>query len=150
MLLSFKDVINLFKLGKATAKSHIRNLIEIAASDGSLGVEEQRLLEYAALRNNISTAQLKDIQRDVSKIRFEVPRNEEEKFFQLYDLVHMMSVDKNIHSEELRLCEIFAIKFGYRKEIVREMIELIRKNIENWTGPKETMQEVLASMKVYD
>jgi len=148
--MSFQDIIDLFKLGKATAKSHMRNLIEIAAADGSLADEEQKLLEYAAQRNNISSLQLKDIQGDASKVRFEVPGNEEDKFFQLYDLVHMMSVDKNIHSEELRLCEIFAIKFGYRKEIVREMIEMIRQNIEKWIGPKETMQMVLHSMKVYD
>lgn len=148
--MSFKDIISLFKLGKATAKSHMRNLIEIAAADGNLAVEEQRLLEYAAQRNNISAVQLKDIQAGASKIRFEVPDNEEEKFFQLYDLVQMMSVDKNIHGEELRLCEIFAIKFGYRKEIVREMIELIRNNIEKWIGPKETMQTILRAMKVYD
>jgi len=148
--MSFQDIIDLFKLGKATAKSHMRNLIEIAAADGSLADEEQKLLEYAAQRNNISSLQLKDIQGDASKVRFEVPGNEEDKFFQLYDLVHMMSVDKNIHGEELRLCEIFAIKFGYRKEIVREMIEMIRQNIEKWIGPKETMQMVLHSMKVYD
>lgn len=144
------DIIDLFKGGKGTAKSHMRNLIEIAAADGSLGIEEQRLLEYAAMRNNISAAELRDIQAGTSKVRFEVPGSEQRKFFQLYDLVHMMSVDKEIHGEELRLCEIFAIKFGYRKEIVKEMIELIRLNIEKWIGPKETMQTVLREMKVYE
>jgi hypothetical protein len=148
--MNFNDIINLFKQGKATAKSHMRNLIEIAAADGGFGVEEQRLLDYAAQRNNISQIELKEIQAATSKVPFEVPTNEEEKFFQLYDLVHMMSVDKNIHSEELRLCEIFAIKFGYRKEVVREMIEIIRLNIETWTGPKETMQLVLRTVKIYD
>ena len=148
--MTFTEIIDLFRNGKATAKSHMRNLIEIAAADGGFGIEEQRLLQYAALRNNISESQLKDIQATVSKIRFEVPRSEEVKFFQLYDLVHMMSVDKSIHSEELRLCEIFAIKFGYRKEVVREMIEMIRQNTEKWIGPKETMQTVLRTFKVYD
>ena len=148
--MTFTEIIDLFRKGKATAKSHMRNLIEIAAADGGFGNEEQRVLQYAALRNNISESQLKDIQAAVSKIRFQVPRSEETKFFQLYDLVHMMSVDKSIHSEELRLCEIFAIKFGYRKEVVREMIEMIRQNIEKWIGPKETMQTILRTLKVYD
>jgi uncharacterized tellurite resistance protein B-like protein len=148
--MNFKDILTIVKIGQATAKSHMRNLIEIAAADGNLASEEQRLLEYAAYRNNISIEQLKEIQADVSKIRFDVPSNEEDKFTQLYDLVHMMTVDKDIHSEELRLCEIFAIKFGYRKEVVRQMIEIIRLNIEKWVGPKETMQMVLKEMKVYD
>jgi uncharacterized tellurite resistance protein B-like protein len=148
--MSVTDIIDLFKGGKATAKSHIRNLIEIAAADGNLGTEEHRLLEYAALRNNISAAELKEIQEGTSKVRFEVPTSEQRKFFQLYDLVHMMSVDKEIHGEELRLCEIFAIKFGYRKEIVKDMIEMIRQNIEKWIGPKETMQTVLREIKIYE
>jgi uncharacterized tellurite resistance protein B-like protein len=148
--MSITDIIDLFKLGKASAKSHMRNLIEIAAADGNLGVEEQRLLEYAAVRNNISKEQLKEIQENTSKVRFAVPRSERDKFHQLYDLVHMMSVDLNIHDEELRLCEIFAIKFGYRKEVVRQMIEMIRQNILKWIGPEETMQTVIREMKVYD
>ena len=148
--MNVKDILNLAKIGQATAKSHMRNLIEIAAADGNLASEEQRLLEYAAHRNNISTVQLKEIQADVSKIRFDVPSNEEDKFTQLYDLVHMMTIAKNIHGEELRVCEIFAIKFWYRKEVVRQMIEMIRQNIEKWVGPKETMQMVLKELKVYD
>ena len=148
--MSVTDIIDLFKVGKATAKSHMRNLIEIAAADGNFGSEEQKLLEYAALRNDISAVQLKHIQSNASKVRFEVPGNEEEKFAQLYDLVHMMTVDRNIHGEELWLCEIFAVKFGYRKEVVREMIVFIRQNIEKWIGPKETMQMVLKELKVYD
>lgn len=148
--MNFNDIIDLFRQGKGSAKSHMRNLIEIAVADGGFGSEEQRLLLYAAQRNNISESELKTIQANASKVRFQVPFGEENKFFQLYDLVHMMSVDENIHPEELRLCEIFAIKFGYRKEVVREMIEMIRQNIKEWKGPKETMQIVLKAMKVYD
>jgi hypothetical protein len=148
--MNFKDILNLFKQGKATAKSHMRNLIEIAAADGGFGGEEQRLLEYLALRNNISAMELKAIQADASQVTFEVPKNDADRFYQLYDLVHMMSVDKNIHSEELRLCELFAIKFGYRREAVREMMETIRQNIENWKGPEETMHLVSRSIKIYN
>jgi hypothetical protein len=83
-------------------------------------------------------------------VPFEVPKSEKDKFSQLYDLVHMMSVDKNIHSEELRLCELFAIKSGYRQEAVKEMIEMIRQNIENWKGAEETMQLVSKSIKIYN
>ncbi len=148
--MNFNDILLLFKKGKATAKSHMRNLIEIAAADGGFGPEEQRLLEYAAHRNHISARELKEIQADASRVRFEVPHSEEDKFFQLYDLVHMMSVDETLHTEELRLCEIFAFKFGYRKEVVGEMIEMIRQNIKKWIGPKETMNTVLKTLNVYD
>lgn len=148
--MDFIEIIKLFKLGKASAKSHMRNLIEIAAADGQFGIEEQRLLEYAAIRNNISKSQLEAIQAAGDKVRFKVPFSKQERYFQLYDLVHMMSVDKDIHPEELRLCEIFAIRFGYRKEVVREMIEVIREHIDKWIGPKESMEMVTKSFKVFD
>ena len=148
--MDFKDILDLFKQGKASARSHMRNLIEIAVADGGFAVEEQRLLEYAAMRNDISSSELKKIRANASQTRFKVPGNENEKFLQLYELVQMMTVDENIHAEEMRLCEIFAIKFGYRKEIVREMIEIIKDNIKNWVGAKETLQSISKSMKIYE
>jgi uncharacterized tellurite resistance protein B-like protein len=144
------NIIALFRQGKSTVKSHIKNLVEIATADGGLVGEEQRFLDYIAQRNNISPAELKNILTNASKVSFEVPKSEQERFFQLYDLVHMMSVDKTIHSEEVRLCEVVAIKFGYRKEAIKEVIETIRVNIENWIGPGETMQLVSRSIKIYN
>ena len=144
------DIIGQFKSGKASARSHMRNLIEIAAADGNLGFEEQRLLEHAALRNNITPAQLKEIQDNPAGSRFVVPSGNRDKFYQLYDLVHMMSVDKNVHSEEMRLCEIFALKFGYRKDAVHDMITIIEQHIEQWSGAREAMEAVLAKLKIYE
>jgi uncharacterized tellurite resistance protein B-like protein len=150
IFMNFSDIVEQLKLGKASAKSHMRNLIEIAAADGSYGAEEQRLLEHAAFRNNISPEQLKEIQSNPSAQKFLVPGSDRDKFYQLYDLVHMMSVDKNVHGEEMRLCEIFALKFGYRKEAVREMIDMIQQHIEQWSGPKEAMLAVQSKLKIYE
>jgi uncharacterized tellurite resistance protein B-like protein len=141
--MTFKEIINLFRQGKATAKSHIKNLIEIAAADGTFGIDEQQLLLSIAKRNNISDRQLKAIHSAPSKFQFEVPKTDNERFQQLYDLVHMMAVDKSIHIEEKRLCELFAIKFGYRISGAKELVETIRLNIENGNGVDETMRRVL-------
>jgi uncharacterized tellurite resistance protein B-like protein len=146
--MNFKEILNLFRQGKATARSHIKNLIEIAAADGNFGLDEQQLLRSIARRNNISDNQLKTIHNDPASIRFEVPKDETEKFHQLYDLVHMMSIDKNIHSEELKLCELFAIKFGYRKESIRELVESIRLNIENKNNPDETFKRIASYIQL--
>jgi uncharacterized tellurite resistance protein B-like protein len=146
--MNFNDIIKLFRQGKATAKSHIKNLIEIAAADGRFNEDEQKLLELIAKRNNVSEKHLKQIQSDPANVPFEVPVDEEEKFHQLYDLVHMMTIDKNIHMEELRLCELFAVKFGYRNEAVKEMIETIKLNIENGNDVNETFKRVASYIKL--
>jgi hypothetical protein len=34
--MTFNDLITLFRQGKATGKSHIKNLVEMAAADGNM------------------------------------------------------------------------------------------------------------------
>jgi uncharacterized tellurite resistance protein B-like protein len=129
--MKFSDILQLFRQGKGTARSHMKNLIEVAAVDGNFEEIEYDLLKQIAKRNNVSTAQLEEIRKNPAGIVFEVPSDDKERFSQLYDLVHMMTVDKNIHEEELKLCNLFAIKFGYARDRVKELVETLRLNILN-------------------
>lgn len=137
--MKFTEILNLFKQGKSSAHSHMKNLIEIAAADGNFDQVEYDLLLKIAKRNGISASKLKAIKNDSSRIEFEVPIDQLEKFTQMYDLVHMMIIDNEIHSEEMKLCNLFAIKFGYQKSKVDELISTIKANIENKNSPKDTM-----------
>lgn len=140
--MNFSDILNLFNQGKSTAKSHMKNLIEMAASDGNFDEVEFDLLKKIAKRNNISESQLKAIRNDTSSITFEIPEDKIEKFNQLYDLVHMMIVDEAVHQEEMKLCNLFAIKFGYNKDKVDELIGTIQNNIKNGNNHIEAMKRV--------
>ena len=140
--MKFADLLSLFKQGKGTAKSHMKNLIEMAAVDGNFDTIEFDLLKSIARRNNITETQLDQIRKNPAGIEFVVPTDKVEKFHQLYDLVHMMSIDKSIHDEELKLCNLFAIKFGYPRERVKDLIETIRLNIQNGQSHTEAMKRV--------
>ena len=140
--MNFTEILNLFNQGKGSAKSHMKNLIEMAAVDGNFQDIEFDLLKTIAKRNSISESQLKEIRQNPGGVKFEIPTDQKIKFHQLYDLVHMMSVDKSIHDEELNLCNLFAIKFGYKREKVRELIDTIRNNIQNGQSHDETMKRV--------
>jgi len=140
--MNFTDVMSLFRQGKGSAKSHMRNLIEMAAADGNFAEVEFNLLKSIAKRNNISEAQLKEIKNNPGSVQFEVPADKHEKFGQLFDLVHMMSIDASIHEEERKLSNLFAIKFGYPKNKVEEIIQVIHLNIKNQQSPQETMKRV--------
>ena len=141
--MNFSDILNLFNQGKGTAKSHMKNLIEMAAVDGSFEDIEYELLKTIAKRNGISESQLKEIRKNPAGIKFEVPTDKKEKFHQLYDLVHMMSVDNAIHDEEAKLSVLFAIKFGYPRINVKELIDTIRLNIQHGQSHDETMKRVV-------
>lgn len=136
------DILNLFKQGKGSARSHMKNLIEMAAVDGDFIPVESELLKSIAKRNGISEAQLTEIKKNPQGIQFEIPSNKEEKFKQLYELVQMMTIDQNIHDEEVKLCDLFAIKFGYPRERVKELIESIRHNIGNGQNAEEAFKRL--------
>jgi uncharacterized tellurite resistance protein B-like protein len=140
--MSFSDILNLFNQGKGTAKSHMKNLIEMAAVDGNFEAIEFDLLKTIAKRNGISESQLKDIRNNPTGIKFEVPTDSKEKFNQLFDLVHMMSVDNAVHDEEAKLCVLYAIKFGYPRMNVKELIDTVRSNIQHGQTPEETRKRV--------
>lgn len=141
--MNISEILNLFRQGKTTAKSHMKNLIEMAAADGHFDDLEFDLLKVIAKRNNITEGQLKSIQSNPSKVKFEVPNNPSEKFHQLYDLVHMMTIDDDVHSEEVKLCNLFAVKFGYPKEKAGDLIAAIQGNIRHGQNADEAMKRVV-------
>ena|SRR5688572_10708534 len=136
------DIIHLFRQGKGTARSHMKNLIEMAVADGNFDLIEHDLLKKIAKRNNITEAQLKAIHDNPSKIEFQLPADRQEKFNQFYDLVHMMYVDKTIHAEEMKLCNIFAVKFGYSRDKAAELIQSIQGNIVNNQTHEDTYKRL--------
>jgi uncharacterized tellurite resistance protein B-like protein len=140
--MNFTDILKGFKQGKGTARSHMKNLIEMAAVDGNFDSIEYDLLKQIAKRNNISEGQLKSIHQDHKDIVFELPSDRREKFDQFYDLVHMMSIDKSIHNDEMKLCNLFAVKFGYSRDRANELINSIQSNINNSQSHTETFKRL--------
>ncbi len=140
--MNIQEILNLFNKGKTTAKSHMKNLIEMAAVDGNFDQIEYDLLKTIAKKNNISESQLKDIRNNPNKVKFELPVEKRERFHQFYDLVHMMSVDNSIHEEEMKLCNLYAIKFGYPRAQAKELIETIQSNIRYKQSHDETFKRV--------
>jgi uncharacterized tellurite resistance protein B-like protein len=140
--MKFSDILNHFKQGKSTARSHMKNLVEMAAVDGNFSSVEFSLLRTIARRNGISDSQLEEIRKNPSNVAFEVPKDEKIRFEQLFDLVHMMAVDESIHQEERKLSHLFAIKFGYQREIAAELVETVYQNIINHQNLEETRMRV--------
>ena len=140
--MNIQELLNLFNKGKATAKSHMKNLIEMAAVDGNFDQIEYDLLKKIAKKNSISESQLKDIRNNPQGIHCELPADKKERFHQFYDLVHMMSIDNSIHPEEMKLCGLYAIKFGYKREHSQEIINTIKSNIQFGQNHDETFKRV--------
>jgi len=140
--MKFSEFLTLFKQGKVGAKSHMKNLLEIALVDGHFDDTEMDLLKNIAKKHNISESQLKEIQSNMEGIEFEVPQDEDVKFSQLYDLVNMMTIDEYINQDEAMLCVIFAKKFGYDNSKAEELVNSMAGMIQSGVDFKETRKRV--------
>lgn len=140
--MGIQEILSLFRNGKASAKSHMKNLIEMAAVDGHFDDVEYDLLKKIAKQNGISESKLREIREQPNQVKFELPADRKERFHQFYDLVHMMSIDNEIHPDEMNLCDLFAIKFGYPKKSSKELIQAIRSNIQNGQSADETFKRM--------
>ena len=130
----------MFKEGKASSKSHIRNLLEMAMVDSHFDDSELQLIQQLAKKYKVSEKELADIQKNPDHVKFELPDNENEKFEQFYELVQMMMIDEKIFEEEKSLCRIFAKKFAYKTQ--HELVDAVSENIKNNQPWDETMKRV--------
>ena len=140
MILS--EFLNLFKQGKVSAHSHMKNLIEIALADGHFDEVEGDLLQKLAYKHGVKKKVLDEIRNNKVEVKFVVPEDAQEKFNHLFELVHMMVIDEKIDQEELRLCVIFAKRFGYNPEHCEELVDSLASNIRNGQSFKEAQKRV--------
>ena len=81
MILS--EFLNLFKQGKVSAHSHMKNLLEIAFADGHFDEIEGKLLNKLASKHGVNKKVLEDIKSKKIEVDFIIPENPKEKFNQL-------------------------------------------------------------------
>jgi uncharacterized tellurite resistance protein B-like protein len=114
---------------KRKRKSHFKNLLAVAMADGKLENIEFDYIMQLASKCYISEEEIKRVIEHPEAISFVPPKTDREKFDQLYDLVTVMLVDGEIDNRELTLCKTFAMRLGFRTQIIDDMIRNIITNV---------------------
>jgi len=140
--MNLSELLSPFKKESGSTKSHIKNLIEMAAADGNFMDVEYDLLKKTANQNGVSESRLKEIRKNPGLIKFEISKDPLERFKHLYDLVQMMSIDDDVHPDEIKLCTLLAIRFGYQRSNIKELIEITRAHIKNNKDSLTTLKSV--------
>ena len=111
--------------------SHIRNMYEMAMADGHLDEDELQLLRKAAESRKLSEEQLNDVRSNPERYEFNLPTSDDERFHQFYEIVQMMVADGYIDINEMKLCMLFARKFGYDPFKADELVDSVVKDIRS-------------------
>jgi hypothetical protein len=124
------------------AKTHLSHLISLAFVDGKLTNHERKQIYSIGLLKGLRFEEIDQLFFN-PEFRYDREMPKEEKFSQMYDLIHMSkSNDGYVDQQEIDLCNTIAVKLGIHKEKSPLLIKTIIQCIENEV-PKEK-----ASLKV--
>ena len=109
--------------------NHLKNLLCVAMADGKLEQSELAAISSVISREGMNPNELERIVKNPNTIDFVVPEKDSDKIRFLKDLVMLMMVDGNIDDNEMEVCKLAALSYGYRPEVVGTLILDIIKEI---------------------
>ena len=122
-------------------KNHLSNLIALAKADGHLHKDEEKMLYKLGAKYGLKDRQIASLISSEKKNELQIPDTHDQKMNQLYDLVIMVYADRVVEESEVEFCEDLMEQFGFKKEIVRWMIDMFDKGNpptpEAWEELKE-------------
>jgi len=102
-------------------KEQLNVLINLAASDRSVGEKEAKVIHSIGKANGMSKEEVDAMLKKPQPIGDLSAFSEEQKFENLYHLIQLMKSDGHVFKSEIHFCEEIAEKLGYKKAVVGEL-----------------------------
>ncbi|MCX8490812.1 MAG: TerB family tellurite resistance protein [Cyclobacteriaceae bacterium] len=102
-------------------KDQLNVLINLAASDNTVGEQEAKVIYTLAKVNGIAREAVDEMMKRPHPIVSFNTFTEDEKFENLYHLIQLMKSDGQVFKSEIHFCEQIAEKLGYKKGVVAEL-----------------------------
>jgi len=102
-------------------KEQINVLINLAASDQSVGEKESKTIHMIGKANGLTTDEVDAMMKSPQPIGNLAGLTEDQKFENLYHLIQLMKSDGHVFKSEIHFCEGIAEKLGYKKQVVSEL-----------------------------
>lgn len=127
--MSFTD---LFESGEHSRNlGHFASIANMAAIDGELNAEEEKMLKRFAKKLDIDEAEYTEVLKNPTKYPINPPNSSERRLERLHDLFQIIFADHDIDDHERFLVEKYAIGLGYSAETAQD---LIKKSIKIYSG----------------
>jgi uncharacterized tellurite resistance protein B-like protein len=107
---------------KEKQRSHVKNLLELAAADGNLDEAELDTVIAIAEKFDMNRDEVMEIRNYPNKVKFNPPSGDTDKILLLQHLVEIMIADRNIDETEVKVCKDMAIKLNLSPVVVEEIV----------------------------
>ena len=122
-------------------KNNLSNLVALAAIDGHIHQDEIDYLFKVGKKYQLKTHQIQEILDQKEQLEVKIPEEHYQKVAILYDLIGMMLADHIIKDAEMDFCKSMFERFGYRADLVDEMIECFRKENGDFREWEKTVEK---------
>ena len=107
--------------------SFFQNLILVAVADGYLDKQESDFLVTIGRRLNLTEEETRPIADNLPLLSFIIPEEGLQKTMELQTLVMMVVQDGIIDESEYNLCQEYARRIGYSKEMLDDFIQQLNQ-----------------------
>ncbi len=116
---------------KKMQKDHIKNLIALSRVDGIVSEQEREHIFKIGIKYGFKEYEVDELLHEAPNFEIRVPKNNEERFDQIFDLVQMMLSDGVIEGNEMDFCIDMAERLGFRKAIVGVLVRKISEGVSS-------------------
>ncbi|MFT5750654.1 MAG: putative tellurite resistance protein B-like protein [Flavobacteriales bacterium] len=102
--------------------AHFAAIVNLAAADGDINDNENKLIERFARKLDITESELKDVMKSPSNYPINPPTSASIRLERLYDLFKIIYADHNIDTPELKLINRYATGLGFSEDKADEII----------------------------
>lgn len=101
-------------------------LVRQAIDDGKIGKDERSYLKYALKTLKLEEKDIKSIIESPGEYSYQPPLEENKRMTILYHLLFMLRTNRTIDFRKEELCYNIGFELGFRHEMIRDLIEVIK------------------------
>jgi len=115
---------------KRIKKGWLRGLIGMMLADRHIDQKELEIIEYRRRQWGLTQEDVKDVVQNPEQYGFVPPRTNVERLAHLFDLISIMTVDRDIDPRELIFCRTAARALGFPEKVVDIVVAKVVKAVK--------------------
>ena len=124
-------------------RKYIISLLVIQAKiDNEFSIIEKKYLKYAGGQMKLNDEEIAGIRLNPSQFIIAPPPGESQRITILYYLLFMMRADQKVTIEEEELCYKVGLHLGFREEMVRNLIGVMKEYLHKQLPPYAMLNEI--------